>query len=111
EAAKRPPEQFPVLSSLGPAMANFSGIGLILMLVTGFALVFVKYSGFAGLPPLFWLKMLFVTTLTLASIGVHLTYAQIKAGSVPAASRLRARARVAVFSSFLPVFVAVLVFH
>jgi len=56
EAARRPPEQTEVLRSLGPALANFSALGLIVMLATGIALVFAKYSGFAGLPVPFWVK-------------------------------------------------------
>jgi hypothetical protein len=110
-ALTRPPEQAGVLRSLGQPMASFSGLGLIIMLVTGFALVFTKYNGFAALPPLFWLKMLFVTTLTFASIAVHLTYAQVKAGNAAAAARLPALGPVAGLSSLLAVIVAVLVFH
>jgi hypothetical protein len=111
EAAKRSPEQAVALRSLGPAMVNLSGLGLIIMLVTGFALLFAKYSGFADMPAMFWLKIVFVTTLTLASLGVHLTYGQIKAGNAAAASRLPALGPIAGLSSILAVIFAVLAFH
>lgn len=111
EAGKLSPEQAGPVRGLGPAMAQFSGIGLVIMLATGFALVFVKYNGFAGLPAMFWVKIVFVTTLTLASIGVHMTYAQIKAGNAAAASRLPALGPVAGMSSILAVLFAVLAFH
>jgi hypothetical protein len=111
EAARRAPEQAAVLRSLGPAMAGFSGLGLIVMLITGFALVFAKYNGFAGLGVMFWAKMLFVTTLTLASIGVHWTYGQIKAGNAAAAARMAVFGPVAGVSSVLAVIFSVLAFH
>lgn len=111
EAAARPPEIASVLRSLGPAMANLSGIGLIVMLATGFVLVFLKYDGFADLPAAFWAKLVFVTTLTLASIGAHLSYRQIKAGNVAAASRLPILGPTAGISSILAVILAVLAFH
>jgi hypothetical protein len=111
EAAKRVPEQAAVLRSLGSAMVNLSGVGLIVMLITGFALLFAKYNGFAGMTAMFWLKMAFVTALTLASVGVHVTYGQIKAGNAAAASRLPALGPIAGISSILAVIFAVLAFH
>jgi len=110
-ALTRPPEQAAVLRSLGPTLANFSGIGLILMLLTGFALVFVKYNGFAGLPTTFWIKIAFVTTLTLAALATHVTYGQVKAGNVAAAGRLATLGPIAGLSSILAVIFAVLAFH
>ena len=111
EAATRPPEQAAALKSLGPAMVRFSAIGLVIMLATGFALVFLKYQGFGDLPLTFWIKMLFVTTLTLASILVHMTYAKIKAGNVAAASRLAILGPISGMSSMLAVIFAVFAFH
>lgn len=110
-ALTRPPEQAAVLRSLGPTLASFSGIGLILMLATGFTLVFNKFGSFAEMPALFWVKMVFVTTLTLAAIATHLTYGQIKAGNVAAAARLPMLGPIAGLSSILAVLFAVLAFH
>jgi hypothetical protein len=111
EALKRPPEQAAVLRSLGPTLANFSGVGLILMLATGFTLVLLKYGGFAGLPTMFWVKIVFVTTLTLAAIGTHFAYRQIKAGNAAAAAGLPVLGPIAGMSSILAVVFAVLAFH
>lgn len=111
EAAKRPPQEMSVLRSLGPAMANFSAIGLVLMLVTGVALVFVMYGGFAALPMLFWVKLVFVTTLTLASLAVHFTYRQVKGGDAEAVKRLPVFGPIAGVSSLLAVVFAVFAFH
>jgi len=110
-AAAAPADQAMALRGLGPIMANFSGIGLVLMLATGIALVFIRYGGFTGLPMMFWVKMLFVTTLTLAALAVHVTYAQVRAGNAAAAARLPALGPLAGLSSVFAVLFAVLAFH
>lgn len=88
EALKRPADQAAVLRSIGPALANFSMIGLILMWVSGLALVFLKYGGFAGLPQMFWVKFIFISTLTFGAIATHVSYGQLKGGNTAAAARL-----------------------
>jgi len=110
-ALKMPPEQAGSVRGLGPALGRFSTIGLILMLITGPALVSMKYGGFGGLPPLFWVKMIFVVSLTLAAITLELTYASVKRGNMEAAKRLPALGPWAGLSSLLAVLFAVLAFH
>jgi len=110
-AAKRPPDHAAVLRTLGPTFAKFSAAGLVLMWVTGLAMVFLKYGGFAGLPELFWVKITFVLSLTAAAITVELTYGQIKAGKMEAAKRLPVLGPIAGISSLLAVTFAVLTFH
>lgn len=110
-ALKAPPEQAMTLRSLGPMLARLSMIGLVLMLATGFSLVFVTYGGFSDLPTTFWIKMVFVTTLTLAAIATELAYAQVKGGNVKAAARLPVLGPIAGLSSLLAVIFAVLTFH
>jgi hypothetical protein len=110
-AATRPPEQVAVLRTLGPVMARFSHAGLLLMWATGLALVFLKYNGFAGLPQLFWVKIVFVLSLTLAALAIEMTYAAVKRGDMAAASRLPALGPWAGLSSLLSVLFAVLAFH
>lgn len=111
EALKRPADQAAVLRSIGPALANFSMIGLILMWVSGLALVFLKYDGFAGLPPMFWVKFVFISTLTLAAVATHVLYGQVRGGNVAAATRLPVFGQIAGMSSLLAVIFAVLAFH
>ena len=110
-AAKATPEQAAMLRSLGPALARLATVGLVLMLVTGPALVSLKYGGFANMPQMFWVKLVFVTTLTLAAIAIELTYGQVKRGDVKAAARLPVLGPVAGLSSILAVIFAVLAFH
>src|SRR5690349_16949879 len=70
-ALKMPPEQAGPVRSLGPALGRFSTVGLLLMLFTGPALVLMKYGSFSGLPQLFWVKMIFVSSLTLAAFTLE----------------------------------------
>lgn len=105
------PEQAGVLRSVGPALGRFSLAGLILMWITGAALVFIKYGGFGGLPQLFWVKMLFVLSLTIAAITLELTYGAVKRGDVAAAKRLPMLGPWAGLSSLLAVLSAVAAFH
>jgi hypothetical protein len=110
-ALTRPPEQQSVLQSLGPVLARLSLAGLALMLATGLALVFLKYRGFAAMGQLFWVKMVFVASLTAAVIAIELTYAAVRKGDAGAARRLPALGPWAGISSLLAVLFAVLAFH
>lgn len=111
EALKRPADQAIALRSMGPILANFSFAGLILMWITGLVLVFVKYGGFAALPQMFWIKFIFISTLTLAAIATQVLYGQVKAGNTIAATRVPAFGQIAGISSLLAVIFAVLAFH
>jgi len=111
EALKRPADQAAVLRSIGPALSNFSFIGLIIMWVTGIVLVFLKYGGFGALPQMFWIKFIFVSTLTLAAIVIQVLYGQAKAGNSIAATRVPAFGQIAGMSSILAVIFATLAFH
>ena len=110
-AAKLSPEQAAPIRALGPKLARFSSIGLGLMLVTGISMVWMKYVTAAALPAMFWVKMIFVTTLTLAAIIMEVSYAQAKRGDEAAAKRLPLFGPVAGASSLLAVLFAVLAFH
>ena len=111
EAMKRPADQAATLRSVGPALASFSFIGLILMWITGLALVFLKYGGFSALPQMFWIKFIFISTLTLAAIAMQVLYGQVKAGVAIAATRVPVFGQIAGISSLLAVIFAFLAFH
>lgn len=111
EALKRPADQAVTLRSMGPILANFSFMGLILMWITGLALVFLKYGGFGALPQMFWIKFIFISTLTLAAIATQVLYGQVKAGNTIAATRVPVFGQIAGMSSVLAVVFAALAFH
>lgn len=111
-ALSLPPEQGDIIRSAGPALSGMSMAGLILMLVTGFALWAIKYElAFATMPAMFWVKMVFVTTLTIASIMIQLAHRDVKRGNAAAATRLPRFGPMAGISSLLAVLFAVLAFH
>ena len=110
QAAAAAPEQAMTLRSLGPRFSQMSIIGLVLMWVTGGVLV-TQRGGFEALPQLFWLKLIFVVSLTIAAVTIHLSYAQIKRGNAAAAARLPVLGPIAGMSAFLAVIVAVFTFH
>jgi uncharacterized membrane protein len=110
-ALTRAPGEANVLRSVGPALGRLATAGLIIMLITGAALVFMRFGGFANLPPLFWAKMVFVASLTAAAIVLELTYGAVKRGDMAAAKRLPALGPWAGLSSLLAVLFAVLAFN
>lgn len=111
EALKRPADQAAVLRSMGPILSNFSFVGLIVMWISGVALVFLKYGGFGALPQMFWIKFISISTLTLAAIAMQVLYGQVKAGNTIAATRVPAFGQIAGISSLLAVIFAALAFH
>ena len=110
-AAARAPAEAGALHSVGPTLARFAATGVVVMLATGLALVFLKYGGFADLPWLFWVKMGFVLTLLIATGLIEASYAAIKRGNAKAAARLPVFGPMAGASSFLATLFAVFAFH
>lgn len=110
-AIAQPPERAAGLRAAGPALARFSALGLVVMVLTGFALVFIKYGGFAAMAPLFWVKIVFVISLSAAALAIESTYARVKRGDAAAAALLPALGPVAGVSSLLAMLFAVLAFH
>ncbi len=110
-ALSLPLEQASVVRSLGPTLARTSLAGLVLLWFTGIALIALKYGGFDTMNTMFWLKIAFVLTLTLAAILIEITYAQVKKGNTKAAANLPKLGPMAGISSLLAVIFATLAFH
>lgn len=111
-AKNLPPGEASVIKTLGPKLAKLSMIGLVLMYVTGIALLIVKYEGnLAVMPAMFWIKLVFVGTLTVAACLILFTYSQIRRGNTAVESRLPVLGPIAGMSSLAAVVFAVLAFH
>lgn len=106
-----PVDEAKVLRGLGPILANVSGIGLALLWITGLILVWSKWSGFASLPQMFWVKAIFIASLTIVVGLIHMTYGEIRKGNPAAASRLPKLGPLAGISALLAVLFAVLAFN
>ncbi|WP_346910316.1 hypothetical protein [uncultured Roseibium sp.] len=69
-----------ILRGIMPRIATMSFHAVILLWITGPLLLWLAYSGGAGLAPLFHLKMLSVVLLTVVSVTGRITISRIKAG-------------------------------
>jgi hypothetical protein len=106
-----PVDEAKVLRGLGPILTNVSGIGLALLWITGLIMVWSKWDGFGSLPQLFWIKAIFILSLTVVHGLVHVTYGEIRKGNPAAAARLPKLGPLGGISALLAVLFAVLAFN
>lgn len=106
-----PADDAKVLRGLGPILANVSLTGLILMWATGLILVWSKWGGLESLPQMFWVKAIFIASLTVMTALIHLTYGEIRKGNPAAAARLPRFGPMAGISALLAVLFAVVAFN
>jgi hypothetical protein len=109
-AAGMAPDAARPLRELGPVLAKVSATGVALLWLTGLILVWSRWNGPLSLPGLFWLKFVFVLTLTAAVILIHMTYADIRRGNAAVAARLPKLGPAAGLSALLAVLFAVFSF-
>ena len=109
-AAAATPEAGRTLKELGPMLANVSAVGLALMWPSGLVMVWSVWDGPGSLPGLFWVKFVFVLTLTLGAVLIHHAYAEIRRGNFGAAARLPKLGPLSGVSALLAVFFAVFAF-
>ena len=111
-ALSMPSEQAQVLRGQGPLLAHVAGAGVALLWITGRIMVWSKWNGIGSLPTLFWVKFVFVLSLTVATGLIHMTYAQMRrTGNNALAARLPKLGPTAGLSALLATFFAVLAFH
>ena len=72
------------------ALRNATGVGLIVLWISGPALVSSKYGGFANLSTAFWIKLAFVVLLT---IGFLIVLVEAAAGTAEACAKAGAAHR------------------
>ncbi|MEQ1609519.1 MAG: hypothetical protein ABL956_11220 [Hyphomonadaceae bacterium] len=112
QARRMSSEDAGVVRRVGPVMGLVSLMGVLLMPATGVGMLLVKYQGqFGTMPILFHWKMLFVVTLTIATVVIELTYASLKKGNVAAAARLPRIGPIAGISAMLATVPAAFAFH
>lgn len=106
-----PADEAKAVRGLGPILAKVSLTGLILMWVSGLVLVWSKWSGIGSLPDMFWIKAIFILSLTIVTGLIHMAYAEIRKGNVALAARLPKLGPMAGVSALLAVLFAVLAFN
>ena len=109
-ALAMPADEAKVVRGLGPILANVATVGLALLWVTGFILVWSKWDGFGSLPKLFCVKAVFILSLTVVHGLVLMTYAEIRKGNVALAARLPKLGPMGGISALLAVLFAALAF-
>jgi hypothetical protein len=106
-----PADEAKVLRGLGPTLAKVSATGVAVLWVTGLIMVWSKWSGFASLPQMFWIKAIFILSLTAVVGLIHMTYGEIRKGNPSAAAKLPKLGPMAGISALLAVLFAVLAFN
>jgi hypothetical protein len=106
-----PPDEAKVLRGVGPILAKMSAAGVVVLWITGLIMVWSKWGGIASLPQMFWVKAIFILSLTAVVGLIHMTYAEIRNGNVALAARLPKLGPMAGISALLAVLFAVLAFN
>src|SRR5215212_8357211 len=76
-----PADEAKVLRGLGPTLSKVSTAGVAVLWVTGLIMVWTKWDGFGSLPQMFWVKAIFIVSLTVMTALIQMTYAEIAKGN------------------------------
>lgn len=106
------PEGAAALRQIPPIAAKISATGLVLLWLTGLALVYTRWNGFGALPALFWVKFAFVLALTALVGVVEATHARLKrTGDAALRGRLARLGPLSGLAALGALIFAVLAFH
>lgn len=109
--SKAPPSEKAVLGRFPPTMSRLGRIGLILLWVTGVALVYLKWGGFAVLSWEFYVKLAAVVFLTFTTEYIHWLERLVHKGELAAAARIEAAGKIATILALIALVFAVLAFN
>lgn len=108
--ARAAPSEKLVLGRFPPLMSRLGSVGLVLLWVTGIALVYTKWAGFGTLPWQFYVKLVAVLFLTVTVGYVHRCERRAREGDVVALARVETAGKVATTFAVIAVVFAVLTF-
>ncbi len=110
-AATADPSMRPGLGRAARGIAGLATGGLVLLWLTGIALVQVAWGGWAAMPALFWAKLTMVAILTVVSVLVNLNVIRaIRSGTPPPPARMAMLGRLGVGAAVLALILAVVTF-
>ncbi len=101
----RDPEQ-----SRSPYLTRLGHWGIIIAIVSGGLMLWVRYDGFDGISHWFWSKMGFLLILVAGVVTAAVSAKKMRAGDVAAAGRVRLGRLVAAGALILTVLFAVMAF-
>jgi putative membrane protein len=96
--------------SVETALSRVGSAGLLLLLITGPLMVWLRFGGTAAMNGWFWLKMGLVAVATFAVGTHHVTSARFRSGDESALGTMALSGRIAGFSLLAVVFCAVFAF-
>ncbi len=91
-------------------LTRFGHYGIIVLLLSGPAMIWVRYGGLNGVSHWFWAKMAFVLLLATGVVMSAVSARRMRAGDVAATARVRLGRIIAVVSLLAIVVFAVLAF-
>lgn len=109
--SKAAPPEKAILGRFPPTMSKLGRIGLILLWVTGVALVYVKWGGFGALSWEFYAKVAAVVLLTITTEYIHWLEWLVHKGQMAAVARIEAAGKVATILALAALAFAVLAFN
>lgn len=109
--AASPAAERPVLARFMPAISRVGRMGLVLLWVTGLAMLYTKWNGFASMPWQFHAKITAVILLTIAVTYLFMLEQRIKKGDSAAAVRLQQVGKMTPLFALAAVIFAVLTFE
>lgn len=110
-AARVEPSVRPVLGAVSGLIGKISFGALVLLWLTGIAMVFVAYGGWADLGAAFWVKIVFVAALTALSITLNMLVMRAeRTRTPPPAARMKRLGQLAGLCSIIIVISAVIAF-
>ena len=109
--ASATPEERNAYRKFPPRMMRMGDIGLTLLWITGPAMLFTKYNGFAGQPWTFHVKLTAVVLLTLVVGVIHSKAKKAASGDRAAAQLIQKIAPLAMLSAITALVFAVITFE
>lgn len=92
-------------------LTRFGHYGIIVLLVSGPLMIWVRYGGFDGISHWFWAKLAFVVLLAIGVVMSAMSARKMRAGDAAATARVRLGRIIAVVSLLAIVVFAVLAFN
>ena len=106
-----PPAEREALDTLQAVMSRVTVAGLVLLLITGPLLLWLRFGSFALMPVWFWIKMLFVATLVIGVFTNKWAARRFGAGESRYVSLMVIGGRFAGVSAVLAMLFAVMAFN
>jgi hypothetical protein len=108
---KATPAERPVLARFPPVMTRVGDVGLVLLWLSGFGLLFFKWGGFSAMPVAFHIKLTLVFVLTGLVGFIHSLQRRVRNGDAKAAAQIQTVGKLAFATAVSIVILAVIAFE